>query len=697
MSAPILRPLSPAARHAHGHGNLRDEPAAGDPLPLQDEDNPKPRFVVLPATTQVDDEKETIRAQNPLQEYLPRRGIELKRSGKELLGVCPFCDDQSGHLYVKVETQEFFCQKCRVGGDLFRFVERLDNCNFKEALAKLGGHHGPNGEEKPPPFANLQEICRYLYQDEESKSLSESVKFWDEKKQDKTFRYFDPNKFVWDISGVRRVLYHLPDVIAAKEVWVCEGEKDADNLRKYGVVATTKPMGAKSPWLEGYSDALRGKAVVICGDNDKDGREYVTKLQAELSTVAISLRTIALPEEFKDVSDFLESLPDSDFERIETLERMRLAAKITGNELAGRLLLDFRHHKSSPENTLLGNRFLCRGAGMLFVGPSGMGKSSASVQQDIQWSMGKVSFGIKPGKALKILTIQAEDDDGDIDEMVAGACDFLKITEEQEKEFRENCIYISHKSLTGLEFIGFVRKALAYHQPDLLRLNPLQAYIGADIKDPERTAAFLRNGLNPLLEEFNCAVIIVHHTPKTNFRDTEEWRASDWMYAGAGSADITNWARAILIADPTENSQVFTWIAAKRGKRIGWADKEGKAITTRYFSHSEAKSIHWIDTEPIDIPEKKVKPGTRKLNSAQAFELLPHPPFEVFRPEFANLLSNKLNCGINKAKELIAIMLETNQAILIKKPRSGTKPAEYLQRSEREINTADQQPVSMSQ
>jgi hypothetical protein len=696
MAPPFKRNLSPAVRYSQVVENKSVSPA-GVSLSLLQDVNPQKIFRVVPTT--LDDEKERIRRQNPLEDYLPRRGIDLKQAGKELLGVCPLCDDQSGHLYVNVDTQLFFCQKCRVGGDLFAFVEELDKCGFKEALAKLGGQYGANGEEENslPPPPNLEEMCRYTYQNEEANPHFQAVKYWNNKKQKKEFRYCKPDGR-WGIEGIRRVLYHLPEVIAAQEVWVTEGEKDADNLRKYSVVATTNPMGAGN-WLESYTETLRGKAIVICGDNDqseaKKGQKHVAMLQNTLSSVALSIRTVQLPEEFKDVSDLLESL-HSDFERIETLERLRLDAKEIPNPVIGRLLLDFRHHQPNPENTLLGNRFLCRGAGMLFVGPSGMGKSSASVQQDIQWSMGRLSFGIKPGKALKILTIQAEDDDGDTDEMVQSVCNFLKITEEEEKKFRSNCSYIGHKSLTGHEFIAFVRRALEYHHPDILRLNPLQAYIGADIKDPAVTAAFLRSGLNPLLEEFNCAVIIVHHTPKTNFRDTDEWRASDWMYAGAGSADITNWARAILIADPTENPQVFQWIAAKRGKRIGWADKDGNPTTTRYFSHSSADKIHWDDTEPVDIPEKKTK-QTKTVNTSQAFELLPHPPFDIFRTEFAQLLQDRLHVGVNKAKELIAILLETNQATLIKKPRPNTKPAEFLQRSEREISTADQNPIPISQ
>src|SRR6266852_145470 len=68
-------------------------------------------------------------------------------------------------------------------------------------------------------------------------------------------------------------------------------------------------------------------------------------------------------------------------------------------------------------DNLLGKRFLCVEGGMLFVGPSGIGKSSANVQQDILWSLGRSAFGIRPARPLRILCVQAENDDGDLAEM----------------------------------------------------------------------------------------------------------------------------------------------------------------------------------------------------------------------------------------------------------------------------------------
>ena len=271
-----------------------------------------------------------------------------------------------------------------------------------------------------------------------------------------------------------------------------------------------------------------------------------------------------------------------------------------------RPLLTFGDTGPDPGSTLLGNRFLCREGGMLFVGPSGIGKTAASVQQDLLWSIGLRAFGIAPTHPLKILTIYAEDDEGDLSEIVSGILSNLNLSADQLSLCRRNCLYVSEKSMTSIPFLEkVVAPLLIKVRPDLLRINPLQAYLGGDIKDTQLSAAFLRNTLNPLLVTYQLACILVHHTPKTNFRDTTEWKASDWMYAGAGAADITNWARAALVIDPTEDPHVFRFIAAKRGSRIGWASDNGDSVTIRHFSHSTSSSIYWRDTESNAIPEKK--------------------------------------------------------------------------------------------
>jgi hypothetical protein len=99
-------------------------------------------------------------------------------------------------------------------------------------------------------------------------------------------------------------------VVKAQIVCLPEGEKDADNLRELGFVATTNPMGA-GKWRKEYAEALRGKDVVVfgdVGDSDGSGEKHTAKRLASLIGVARSLKHAKQPDGFHDISDYIDSL-----------------------------------------------------------------------------------------------------------------------------------------------------------------------------------------------------------------------------------------------------------------------------------------------------------------------------------------------------------------------------------------------------
>jgi hypothetical protein len=336
-----------------------------------------------------------------------------------------------------------------------------------------------------------------------------------------------------------------------------------------------------------------------------------------------------------------------------------------------------------PEKTLLGDRFLCVGGAMLFVGPSGIGKSSASVQMDILWGLGREAFGIMPARPLRILCIQAENDQGDLGEMARGVCTGLGIGIIDQTSIRENVFYATAKSHVGADFLKkVVAPLLEKHRPDILRIDPLLAYLGADVNDAASTAGFLRNGLNRLLDQFNCAAIINHHTPKVTNRDTSQWRASDWMYAGAGSADLTNWCRAALVIDPTHRGHVFRFIAAKRGGRIGWRDENNERVFERHFCHSTDGGICWREATPDDIAGVAAAKAGGKAAKTKV-DLLALVPLEGAILKKA-LVSSAQNNGIGekRAQGFLAELLASGTLHEWRIPRPRTNPEIHISRHE---------------
>ena len=84
-------------------------------------------------------------------------------------------------------------------------------------------------------------------------------------------------------------MYRLPDLIkavaAGSTIYLCEGEKDANNLINLGFAATTNAGGA-GKWLREYNEFLRGSDVVLLKDNDEAGRKHVESVSLHLNGIA---------------------------------------------------------------------------------------------------------------------------------------------------------------------------------------------------------------------------------------------------------------------------------------------------------------------------------------------------------------------------------------------------------------------------
>ena len=147
----------------------------------------------------------------------------------------------------------------------------------------------------------------YDYIDAEGKLLYQVIRY-----HPKAFKQRRPNgegDWVWDLKGIIPTLYHLPEIIEAikeeKQVFIVEGEKDADNLRKCRQVATTISGGVSTKWHPSLMPLFEGAKIIIIPDKDKAGINYATYVANLLYGWCLSLKLITLPA--KDVSAYLET------------------------------------------------------------------------------------------------------------------------------------------------------------------------------------------------------------------------------------------------------------------------------------------------------------------------------------------------------------------------------------------------------
>jgi 5S rRNA maturation endonuclease (ribonuclease M5) len=149
----------------------------------------------------------------------------------------------------------------------------------------------------------------YDYTDANGKLLYQVVRY--SPKTFKTRRPDSKGNWIWNLKGVKRVLYRLPEVLEAKKsqtIYICEGERDCDNLVKIGLAATTNSGGAEK-WQPELSEALTDASIVIIPDKDEPGKRHVAKVVSSLYGKAKCIKILGLPDreghKVKDVSDWL--------------------------------------------------------------------------------------------------------------------------------------------------------------------------------------------------------------------------------------------------------------------------------------------------------------------------------------------------------------------------------------------------------
>ncbi len=145
-------------------------------------------------------------------------------------------------------------------------------------------------------------VAEYPYTDESGRLLFQVIRY-----HPKDFRQRRPDGkggWAWNLNGVRRVLYRLPEVVKAKSVVICEGEKDVATARAFGLIATCNPQGAEK-WRPEYGDALRDKRIAIIADADEPGRKHASHVAASLLGKVETLKVLELPGA-KDLTEWKE-------------------------------------------------------------------------------------------------------------------------------------------------------------------------------------------------------------------------------------------------------------------------------------------------------------------------------------------------------------------------------------------------------
>lgn len=88
-----------------------------------------------------DDFLQELRMRNDISQVISGY-VNLKRRGRNLIGICPFHNEKTASFTVYPETDSFYCFGCGAGGDVVTFTMRIENLDYIDAVKMLAQRTG---------------------------------------------------------------------------------------------------------------------------------------------------------------------------------------------------------------------------------------------------------------------------------------------------------------------------------------------------------------------------------------------------------------------------------------------------------------------------------------------------------------------------------------------------------------------------
>jgi len=222
---------------------------------------------------------------------LVERGCDPRKTGANITARCPAHDDRNPSLSIGEGKTQPVVVHCHAG------------CEPRHILETLGLTWGDLCNDRPntDPVMDV-----YDYRDADNNLRYQVLRY-----SSKRFAQRHPGptgEWVWNIRGIEPLPYRLPQVIdaiaAGHPIWVVEGEKDVETLRRLGHTATCNSGGA-GRWTGQHSQWLEGAEIHIVADNDEPGIKHALHIQQTLQDIDTE-STIWLARHGKDLTDHIQ-------------------------------------------------------------------------------------------------------------------------------------------------------------------------------------------------------------------------------------------------------------------------------------------------------------------------------------------------------------------------------------------------------
>lgn len=316
-------------------------------------------------------------------------------------------------------------------------------------------------------------------------------------------RLFDINGRRFAVDGHLGLFWPtVPSYLLKNTAFLVEGESDTLRLHQvfkdndYDALVVGLP-GAY--WHEGFGYELKEyDTVYVVLDNDSvvPAKQKVDDTWARIkSSLGAKAKRIRLPEEIKDVCDYLDRYDLSSFTSL-IQKSQEGAFHYQALDLSGDV---------PPADWLIDGLF-CRGDVSVLAGEPSVGKSllcasiSLAVASGNEWA----EFEVQPGKVLYV------DEENPID-VVYDRLRRMGMDDEVSKNIR----YLHNQGVKLDKNADLLLEEAIAWKPHLIVLDSLQQLHGQDENNAGEMGLLFKLGIQPLAREINASVILLHHTTKS--------------------------------------------------------------------------------------------------------------------------------------------------------------------------------------
>jgi hypothetical protein len=417
----------------------------------------------------------------------------VKASGDQWMARCPCHMDNQASLALKMVGDQLLV-RCHAG------------CDSIAILAELGWRGPDRGGSTAEWTPKGDATAVYTYVDAHGQVIYEVLRTAD---KDFSQRRPDPSKpkgWAWNLQGVSRLPYRLPDLIAAvddgKTIYIVEGEKDVETMFAHGFVATCNSGGA-GKWVAEFGEYMAGAKVIIIADKDDPGRKHAREVAQSLDGKATEVWIMEAPDPHKDVSNLLQS--GGTIRDLEITTRPEFAPKVQLAETFRQL-----HDSDDPPYDWLVEGLLERCDRLILTGFEGHGKSMLIRQLAVGFSVGLHPFTSVEIEPIKVLYVDCENTRRQTRRNTRGMDRFVNAKGKRAQTENLRILYRGDMNLLDMDDVAWLNERVTAHAPDLLIIGPLYK-LHIDSPNDETVARQIVGALDQVRLRHQVAIITEAH------------------------------------------------------------------------------------------------------------------------------------------------------------------------------------------